>query len=104
LAAEEKTMVEVLSKINGGDLATVFIVVPLMLAGLIAVLVIGIAQILRRYYERRMATTVILEMLDRGMPTEDIVRVLTAAGLEDKPERQNILLERLRQKFAARKT
>jgi len=65
-----------------------------------------VAHHLRRYHERQLVTSLILEMLERGMTTEDIARVLSAADLQDQQDElfawQQRLGGRLRQKLGRR--
>jgi hypothetical protein len=92
-------MLELLSKIDPDALAAVII----MTAGLAFAALVGLTSLisvnLRRYHERQLATSLILEMLDRGMTTDDIVRVLSAAGMHDQQEEIFSLRQRLRQKL-----
>ena len=76
-------MVEILSRLSPGDLPVV------LCLGLLAavVCVIGVARIvvgsLRRYRERQLATSVVLEMLNHRMPFDQIRDVILAMDMED---------------------
>lgn len=76
-------MVEILSWLSPGELPVV------LCLGLLAmvVCVIGVARIiarsLRRYWERKLATSLVLEMLNRRMPFEQIRDVILAMDMED---------------------
>jgi hypothetical protein len=92
-------MLDLLSKMRSEDLATTLIAIVAVSAVVVGVLIRLIVYSVRRYRERQLATTLILEMLDRGMTADDIVRVLSAAGLEDRGEEVMSLRERLRQRL-----
>lgn len=76
-------MVEILSRLSPGELSVV------LCLGLLAtvVCVIGLARIvvgsLRRYRERKLATSVVLEMLNCRMPFDQIRDVILTMDLED---------------------
>lgn len=76
-------MVEILSRLSGGDL-TVVLLLPtvFLIIGLVLVTGIGIKGY-QHYRERQIASTVVVEMLDHGMTCEEIVAVLKAMGLEE---------------------
>ena len=80
-------MVEILSRLSPGELPVV------LCLGLLAVVacVIGVAGIvagsLRRYRERKLATSVVLEMLNRRMPFDQIRDVILAMDMEDDLDR-----------------
>ena len=92
-------MLEVLSKLRSDDLVAVLVVTVLfgscMLVGAIGI----IATAVRRYHARQLATSLILEMLDRGMTADEIVRILTAAGMQDQQDDLSSVRQRLRQKL-----
>ena len=76
-------MVEILSRLSPGELPVV------LCLGLLAmvVCVIGVTWIvvgsLRRHRERKLATSVALEMLNRQMPFDQIRDVILAMDMED---------------------
>ena len=76
-------MVDLLSRLSPAELPVV------LCLGLLAVVVcvIGVARIvagsLRRYRERKLATSVVLEMLNRRMPFDQIRDVILAMDMED---------------------
>jgi hypothetical protein len=76
-------MVDLLSRLSPAELPVV------LCLGLLAavVCVIGVANIaagsLRRYWERKLATSVVLEMLNRQMPFDQIRDVILALDMED---------------------
>jgi len=75
-------MIELLSRLHPSDLAAVL---SMLAAGLLVGLVALAALIIRavqRYREHQIASSVVLEMLDRGIAAEEIVAVLKAMGLE----------------------
>ena len=80
-------MVEILSRLSPGELPVV------LCLGLLAVVVcvIGVVRIvagsLRRYRERKLATSVVLEMLNRRMPFDQIRDVILAMDMEDDLDR-----------------
>jgi hypothetical protein len=92
-------MVELLSRLNPGDLTAVLTVTVMVALGIVAVVARLIADGVRRHHERELATSLVLEMLDRGMTADDIVRVLSAAGLEDRGDELASLRNRVRQKL-----
>jgi Mg/Co/Ni transporter MgtE len=93
-------MLELFSRLSPADLAVVLTVVPVIGLGLLFIVLVAVAKLIARYHERQLATSLILEMLDRGMSADDIVRVLSAAGLEDRREELLSLRQRLRQKLS----
>jgi len=93
-------MVEILSRLGGGQLADVLTLTVLVGLGLVMGVVITVATLIAQYHERQLATSLILEMLDRGMSAEDIVRVLSAAGLKGRQEKLASLRQRLRQRLS----
>jgi hypothetical protein len=99
-------MWEVLSRLSSNDLVAVVIVTIAGGAVLLITLINSISHHWRRHHERQLVTSLILEMLDRGMAVDDIVRVLSAADLQDQQDElfawQQRLGQRLRQKLAAR--
>ena len=80
-------MVEILSRLSPGELPVV------LCLGLLAVVVcvIGVAKVMagawRRYRERKLATSVVLEMLNRQMPFDQIRDVVLAMDMEDSLDR-----------------
>ena len=80
-------MVEILSRLSPGELPVV------LCLGLLAMVacVIGVTKIVagawRRYRERKLATSVVLEMLNRRMPFEQIRDVVLAMDMEDSLDR-----------------
>jgi hypothetical protein len=99
-------MLELLSKLKSDDLVGAYVVTFLVGAVLLVFVVSIVAQHLRRYHERQLVTSLILEMLERGMTTEEIARVLSAADLQDQQDElfawQQRLGGRLRQKLGRR--
>jgi pilus assembly protein TadC len=98
-------MWEVLSRCSGDELVAIWILgLGSLVMGLIAMTTI-ITQSVRRHYKQQMVTSLILEMLDRGMSAEDIVRILSAVGMQEEageaastPQGFQKLLSRLRPK------
>jgi hypothetical protein len=80
-------MADILSRLSPAELPVV------LCLGLLAVVVcvIGVARIvagsLRRYRERQLATSVVLEMLNRQMPFDQIRDVILAMDMEDNLDR-----------------
>jgi hypothetical protein len=72
-----------LSRLDPDNLTAVFTIGMMMCLGLVAVVAGVTAKTIEKYHTRQLAVTLIQDMLDRGMPAEDIVRILSAAGLED---------------------
>ena len=87
-------MVEILSRLPAGELPVV------LCLGLLAmvVCVIGLANIVanawRRYQERKLATSVVLEMLNRQMSFDQIRDVVLAMDMEDSLDRALTLGQR----------
>ncbi|MHB1034078.1 MAG: hypothetical protein ACYC35_08410 [Pirellulales bacterium] len=73
-------MVEVLSRVNGGDLAMILVFAILGLSVGVFGLLGAVVACVRRYRERQQAAAIILDMLDRGITPDEIARVLQAAG------------------------
>jgi hypothetical protein len=100
-------MWQVLSRLSTADLAMVLTLgIMFGVGGLIAVTMI-ITQCVRRHYKQQMVTSLILDMLDRGMSADDIVRVLSAVGMQEEadeaasaPQGLQKVLSRLRPKTA----
>ncbi len=79
-------MVEVLTRLNSGDL-TVVLLLPAV--GLVIGLISLIALVIRavqRYREQEIAASLVSEMLARGVSPQDIISILKAMGLEPPPE------------------
>jgi hypothetical protein len=76
-------MVELLSRLSPGDLAVVLCVPPVILVVMLVPLTKVVADTWRKYREREMATSIVLEMLVQGMQADEITRVLKAAGMKD---------------------
>ncbi len=88
-------MVEILTRLNPADLAEVLTVgLLIVVVGLVALVSVAIGAF-TRFRERQIASTVVLEMLDRGIATEEIIKVLRAMGLERTIDRR--IRARLRQ-------
>lgn len=83
-------MTEILSRVSPGDMAAVIIVPILAIAGVLAMLAILIVTAVQHYREREIAATVVMEMLERGLGTEEIIAVLKAMGLEPNDSRRAI--------------
>lgn len=74
-------MVELLSRLNPSDLATVLVVLTLAVVGGVIAIAICAIRAVQRYRERHIAASIVAEMLDRDIPTQEIVAVLNAIGL-----------------------
>ena len=87
-------MWDVLLKLTSGDLAVVITLACfLAFSGVVSVTIV-IAQNWRKHYQGEMATTVVLEMLERGMSADEIKGVLKAMGMEDQEGRVVLRLKR----------
>ena len=99
-------MLELLSKLRSDDLVAVWVVTVLVGSLMVLAAIYFVAHHLRRYHERQLVTSLILEMLDRGMTTDEIVRVLSAADLQDQQDELSAWQQRLggrpRQKLSRR--
>jgi hypothetical protein len=81
-----RIMVELLSKVNSGDLAAVLVVVPVVVVlGVLGLVALVIAAV-QRYRDRQIAWAVVTDMLERGIPPAEIIAVLKAMNLQSPPE------------------
>jgi hypothetical protein len=76
-----------LNRMNPGDLTGVFFLGGMMAVGLVVSLTAMITQLIQKHHTRQTADSLIRDMLDRGVAPDDIVRILSAAGLEDSRHR-----------------
>lgn len=76
-------MIELLSRLHPSDLAAMLSMLAIGLLVGAAALTALIIRAVQRYRERQIASSVVLEMLDRGIAPEEIIAVLKAKGLED---------------------
>jgi hypothetical protein len=82
-------MMELLSRLRPSDLAAVLSILGSgLLVGAVALTAL-IIRAVQKHREHQIASSVVLEMLDRGIAVEEIVAVLKAMGLED-PQGQRI--------------
>jgi hypothetical protein len=79
-------MGELLSRVSSGDLTMLLAMALVIVGPILAVVALFTVKGLWQHRQRQLATSLILEMLDRGMTADDIVHVLAAAGLEDRPD------------------
>jgi hypothetical protein len=79
-------MSELLLRMHPDSLIGILVVTLMFGLPIVASLAYFISQGIRRYHERHLAATLIMEMLERGMSADDVVRVLSAAGLENREE------------------
>ena len=77
-------MSELFDPLNGGERLAVLVMSMLVTAGMvIPIVTVGLCQ-WRIVREREAATALVHDMLARGMSTEEIERVLAAAGISEK--------------------
>ncbi len=76
-------MIELLSRLTPSDLAMVLCVPAVVLVVGLVALTSQIIRAVQKHRERQIASSVVLEMLERGIAAEEIVAVLKAMGLED---------------------
>jgi hypothetical protein len=88
-------MLELLSKLKSDDLVAVWVITVLFGSLLLVFAISIVAQNVRRYYERQLVTSLILEMLEHGLSTEEITRVLSAADLHDQHDELSAWKQRL---------
>lgn len=89
-------MVELLSRLNGGDLTAVLLVAASLLMATLIALGTSVISAVQRHYGQVIASSVVAQMLDRGAAPQEIVAVLKAMGLETPPDRRRLSLrERL---------
>ena len=69
-------MIEILSELRGEELVVLFIFAAMGILGLVTVLVTA----WQKHRDRELAVVIIQDMLDQGMSTDQIERVLSAAG------------------------
>jgi hypothetical protein len=81
-------MVEILSRLPPSDLAAVLIVPTVALLVVLGALASQVIRAVQRYREREIASSVVADMLDRGIAPQEIVAVLKAMGLEAPPGRR----------------
>lgn len=77
-------MGDLLSRLDGEELMVATIVLGALIMVIVVVAVRIGAEVWLRLRERQLATSVILEMLDRQIPVDEIERVLKAAGFGDR--------------------
>ena len=75
-------MIELLSRLAPSDLAVVLCVPAMALVVGLIVLTARIIIAIQRYHERRVAASLVLDMLDRGISPQEIEGVLKAMGAE----------------------
>jgi hypothetical protein len=81
-------MVEILSRLPAGDLAAVLIVPTVgLVVGVVALAALVIKGV-QRYREQELAASLVSEMLARDVPSQEIVAILKAMGLDAPPERR----------------
>jgi hypothetical protein len=80
-------MYELLDPLDGGERLALLIMFMLVSAGILIPIVIVACCQWRAVREREAATAVVHDMLARGMTTDEIVRVLSAAGISKKSRR-----------------
>jgi hypothetical protein len=75
----------------GGDELTVVLVIGILfIVGGIVLLTRIIVSAVQRHHGRTIASSVVSEMLARGMSPQDIVAILKAMGLDDPPDRLHL--------------
>jgi sulfite reductase beta subunit-like hemoprotein len=84
-------MFELLSRFSPGELAIVLCVPLVVLVAVLVPLARVVTDTWRKYRERELATSLVLEMLVQGMGSEEITRVLEAADMEDHQEHVSAL-------------
>jgi hypothetical protein len=82
---------EFISKINSGDVIPLTAIVLGILAGVIITVTGIISSAVRRYFERQMAANLIHELLDRGLPVEEIERLVVASAVESPEEAEKLV-------------
>jgi hypothetical protein len=95
---EAMTLDSVFSRMTGDELTVVLIIGTIAVVGGIVFLTRIIVSAVQRHHGRMVASSVVAEMLDRGMAPQDIVAILKAMGLEDPPDRSNVLIHSWQQK------
>jgi len=84
-------MWEVLSQLSGDELLALLVVAMIILLGLI----VSCVAAWQTHREREMAVTIIQDMLDQGLSSDQIERVLKAAGFGSRSTRAHSVRERL---------
>ena len=82
---------EYISKIMPGDVIAVTAIALGILAGVIIAVTAIITCAVRRYFERQMARTLIHELLDRGLPSPEVERLVMASAIESPEEIENLV-------------
>ena len=79
-------MIDVLSRMSSQDLPTVITISIIFLGGMLTAVTIYAITAFQRHREKDLATTLVLEMLDRGIPPAEIAAILETMGLDQPPE------------------
>lgn len=85
--AEPTSIVEVLSRINGGDLAAIAVI----FMGLVVVTIVVIAVTIQKIHKNRLDDALKRELVERGFSAEEIARIIESA-----PPQQSLLRQILR--------
>jgi hypothetical protein len=78
---------ELVSKLKPGDLIPVLAIVLGVGAGVVIAITAIVVGSVRRFRERELAERMIHDLLERGLPTDEIERLVRAAGPESEAER-----------------
>jgi hypothetical protein len=85
--AEQTSLLDVLSqqlsRIHGNDLTAVFVVGMMLCFALVISLAAIITDLIQKHRKRELVVRLVQDMLDRGIAPDDVVRILSAAGLEN---------------------
>ncbi|MCX7425492.1 MAG: hypothetical protein NTW96_07695 [Planctomycetia bacterium] len=79
-------MIDVLSRMSPSDLPIVLTVPVILLGGMLTAVIVYAITAFQRHREKDLATTLVLEMLDRGIPPAEIAAILKTMGLDQPPE------------------
>ncbi len=74
---------ELLSKLGRNEVMPLIISVVAILSGVIIAMTAIIAGIFRQHRQQQLSVTLMHDLLERGLPTEEIERLLLASGLGD---------------------
>ena len=87
-------MNDLLSKLNGGDIMVLLIILVPTVGGLLLGLVLGVAGILTNHWRRvrqfALETALKQEMVRKGLSAEDIERVIRATHPEEAPSEASV--------------